>query len=71
MIVNMVIATAEAKGQSLLLKNSCHRILPIRIESLPPNNSGITYSPMAGNGCILKIATEVFLSFYDKICLFY
>src|SRR5690606_439505 len=38
-------ATAEATGQSRLLKNSPHSVLPIISVSEPPSRSGITNSP--------------------------
>ena len=42
------IATAEASGQSALVKNSSHSTLPIISVSVPPSRSGITNSPTAG-----------------------
>lgn len=45
---SMTIATAEATGQSRLLKNSCHSTRPIMMLSGPPSSSGITNSPTAG-----------------------
>src|SRR6516165_6837009 len=47
-IVINTIATAEATGQSRLLKNSSHSTLPIINVSGPPSRSGMTNSPMAG-----------------------
>ncbi|SVK54837.1 Uncharacterised protein [Acinetobacter baumannii] len=44
----MMVATAEATGQSRLLKNSCHSTRPIMMLSGPPSSSGITNSPTAG-----------------------
>ena len=41
-------ATDEASGQSLFIKNSSNKVLPIIRESMPPSNVGITYSPIAG-----------------------
>ena len=41
-------ATAEAIGQSLLLKNSSHSTRPIISVSGPPSSSGITNSPTQG-----------------------
>src|SRR6185312_7806843 len=41
-------ATAEASGQSRLLKNSLHKVLPIISVCEPPNRSGMTNSPTAG-----------------------
>ena len=40
--------TAEAIGQSVLLKNSFHITRPIISVLAPPSISGITYSPTAG-----------------------
>ncbi|MCY1463310.1 hypothetical protein D9M71_811860 [compost metagenome] len=45
---NITIATAEAVGQSRLLKNSPHSTRPIISVSGPPSISGITNSPTAG-----------------------
>src|ERR1700691_3822525 len=41
-------ATADATGQSRLPKNSSHSTRPIMRLSGPPNNVGMTNSPMAG-----------------------
>ena len=41
-------ATADATGQSRLLKNSSHSVLPIISVSEPPSRSGMTNSPTAG-----------------------
>ena len=41
-------ATAEDSGQSRLLKNSDHSVLPIISVSEPPRRSGMTNSPVAG-----------------------
>src|SRR3546814_17377834 len=41
-------ATAEDSGQSRLLKNSLHSVLPIISVSEPPSRSGMTNSPIAG-----------------------
>ena len=41
-------ATADATGQSRLLKNSFHSVLPIISVSEPPSRSGMTNSPTAG-----------------------
>src|SRR3546814_3881313 len=41
-------ATAEESGQSRLLKNSLHSVLPIIRVSDPPSRSGMTNSPTAG-----------------------
>src|SRR5271154_4757072 len=41
-------AAAEATGQSLLVKNSSHRVWPIISESEPASKSGITNSPTMG-----------------------
>ena len=46
--INNIIANDEAKGQSLLLKNSVHKSLPIIIWLEPPKSSGITNSPKDG-----------------------
>lgn len=40
--------TAEAIGQSVLLKNSFHMTRPIISVLAPPSISGMTYSPTAG-----------------------
>src|SRR5205814_2537023 len=45
---SMAMATAEAAGQSRLLKNSSQSTLPIISVSGPPRSSGITNSPTAG-----------------------
>ena len=44
----MAMATAEATGQSRLLKNPLERTRPIIRLSGPPSSSGMTYSPTAG-----------------------
>ena len=41
-------ATADATGQSRLLKNSLHMVLPIISVPEPPSRSGMTNSPVAG-----------------------
>src|SRR5436309_11374265 len=41
-------ATADATGQSLLVKNSSHRLWPIISALEPASRSGITNSPMIG-----------------------
>src|SRR6185437_12989763 len=51
------IATADASGQSALVKNSSHRTLPIISVSVPPKRSGITNSPTAGMKTIKQPAT--------------
>ena len=40
--------TAEATGQSRLMKNSSHSTRPIISVSAPPSSAGITNSPTAG-----------------------
>ncbi len=45
---SIAIATAEAAGQSRLLKNSPHSTRPIISVFGPPSISGITNSPTAG-----------------------
>ena len=42
------IAMADATGQSLLAKNSIHKVWPIIIVSEPPSRSGMTNSPTIG-----------------------
>ena len=44
----IVTATAQAIGQSLLLKNSSQRVRPIICVCGPPSSSGMTYSPTQG-----------------------
>jgi len=56
----MIIATAEAIGQSRLLKNSCQSTFPIIKVSGPPSNSGITYSPTEGIKTSIEPATTPF-----------
>ena len=47
-MASIIITIAEATGQYLLLKNSCHRTFPIIEVSVPPSNSRITNSPTDG-----------------------
>ena len=47
-MTSTIITIAEATGQYLLLKNSCHRTFQIIKVSDPPSNSRITNSPMDG-----------------------
>ena len=44
----IITATAQAIGQSLLLKNSSHSTRPIISVCGPPSSSGMTYSPTQG-----------------------
>ncbi|KVF63498.1 hypothetical protein WJ15_13390 [Burkholderia cepacia] len=44
----IVTVTADAIGQSMLLKNSSHITRPSISVFAPPSSSGITYSPTAG-----------------------
>src|SRR5262249_40899369 len=46
--ISRTIATADASGQSELVKNSSHSTLPIISVLVPPSRSGITNSPTAG-----------------------
>ena len=45
---NRIMATADDRGQSRLVKNSSYRVRPIMSESSPPSNAGMTNSPSAG-----------------------
>ncbi|BDB96528.1 hypothetical protein HYD_6610 [Candidatus Hydrogenosomobacter endosymbioticus] len=54
----MITASAQAEGQSLLVKNSAQSTLPIISEVGPPRSSGITYSPIAGINTRLAPATS-------------
>ena len=47
-MASIIITIAEATGQYLLLKNSCHRTFPIIKVSGHTSNSGITNSPTDG-----------------------
>jgi len=47
-MVSIIITIAEATGQYLLLKNSCHRTFQIIKVLDPPSNSIITNSPTDG-----------------------
>ena len=53
----IVTATAQAIGQSLLLKNSSQSVRPIICVCGPPSSSGITYSPTQGMKTSIAPAT--------------
>src|SRR5262245_4207653 len=54
--ISKQIATAEASGQSPLVKNSSHSTLPIIRLRVPPSRSGMTNSPTAGMNTIRQPA---------------
>ena len=55
-MASIIITIAEATGQYLLLKNSCHRTFPIIKVSGPPSNSRITNSPTDGMKTTIELA---------------
>src|SRR5690606_24168077 len=60
-IASITTASAEATGQSRLLKNSCQSTLPIISVSGPPSSSGMTNSPTTGMNTSMQPAMMPFL----------
>ncbi|ABA48221.1 200 kDa antigen p200, putative [Burkholderia pseudomallei 1710b] len=60
--------TADAIGQSALLKNSFHITRPIISVFAPPSSSGITYSPTAGMNTSRQPAMIPFFDSGSVIC---
>src|SRR5690606_12530238 len=54
---SMVTASAAARGQLVLEKNSSHRMRPIISVSGPASSEGMTNSPMAGMKTSMQPAT--------------
>ena len=55
-MASIIITTAEATEQYLLLKNSCHRTFQIIKVSDPPSNPRITNSPTDGMKTTIELA---------------
>lgn len=60
--------TADAIGQSALLKNSFHITRPIISVLAPPSISGITYSPTAGMNTSMAPAITPWRDIGTVIC---